>query len=55
MRTIEQVVADFKKAEEAVKAAEQTRDKFKNELQEIYAAAKEALGIKSQSYRGDYS
>lgn len=52
MRTVEQVVADFKKADEAVKAAEQTRDKYKIELQQIYAAAKEALGIKEQVFRG---
>jgi hypothetical protein len=53
MRTVEQVVQDYKKADEAVKAAEKTRNQYKAELQDIYNAAKLALEIKDQPlYRG---
>ena len=54
MRTVEQVANDFKAADTAVKAASQTRDKFKKELEEILAAAEAALGIEKKAtvYRG---
>ncbi len=52
MRTVEQVANDFKSADPAVKAAEQNRDKFKRELEEILAAAEAALGVpKKPVYR----
>jgi len=46
MRTVEQIAADLKKAEEEVQRVAAIRDKYRLEMQEVYEAAKTALGIK---------
>ncbi len=46
MRTVEQVSADYVKAEEAVKKAEADRHKLRVELEEIHAAVRRALGLR---------
>ena len=47
VRTVEQVVTELRKSEEAVKVAESARVKLQNELTEIYHTARQALGIEA--------
>lgn len=51
MRPLDQVMADLKKAEEVAVQANASVSKYKAELQEIYVAVRDALGIANVAYR----